>query len=260
MATLSRKQEKPVTNNLVKIKNQLVEAFVKKSNLTALKILFYLAKDCSMTPEAESTKITLNTKQLCEYCNIDEKTLKRNVKQMTETSMSFTDEFGESFMSVIPKAKFNYSGKLEILIFREVLGMVIDVKNKYTTIDAEQIMKLSSKHSVRMLMLLEMIANFHRLEEDPNDSEKKIRIELPKRKIYELEELNLLFGTSYKRLGQFETEILKTVKEELDNTSKLSFLYDIEYDKKPETKGRPKAVRVIIDILERKYVQSKMTY
>lgn len=256
MATLSRKQEKPVANNLVKIKNQLVEAFVKKSNLTALKILFYLAKDCSIVPEADSTKITLNTKQLCEYCNIDEKTLKRNVKQMTETSMSFTDEFGESFMSVIPKAKFNYSGKLEILIFREVLGMVINVKNKYTTIDAEQIMKLSSKHSVRMLMLLEMIANFHRIEKD--EYNRDIRIELPKRKTYELEELNLLFGTFYKRLGQFETEILKTVKEELDNNSKLSFLYEIEYDKKPESKGRPKAVKVTIDVIDRKNYSPKL--
>ena len=170
---------------------------------------------------------------------------------MTETSVSFTDEFGESFMSVIPKAKFNYSGKLEILIFREVLEMVVEVKNKYTTIDAEQIMKLSSKHSVRMLMLLEMIANFHRVEDD-------VRIELPKRKTYELEELNLLFGTSYARLGQFETEILKKVKEELDNNSKLSFLYEIEYDKKPETKGRPKAMRVTIDILERKNYQPSL--
>ncbi len=251
MATLSRKKEKPVTNNLVKIKNSLIEAFVKKSNLTALKILFYLAKDCSMAPEAESTKITLNTKQLCEYCNIDEKTLKRNVKQMTETSVSFTDEFSESFMSVIPKAKFNYSGKLELLMFREVLEMVVEVKNKYTTIDAEQIMKMSHKHSVRMLMLLEMIANFHRVEDG-------VRIELPKRKTYELEELNLLFGTRYPRLGEFEREILKKVKEELDNTSKLSFLYEIEYDKKPETKGRPKAMRVTIDILERKNYQGKL--
>lgn len=251
MATLSRKKEKPTVNNLVKIKNQLIEAFVKKSNLTALKILFYLAKDCSIVPEAESTKITLNTKQLCEYCNIDEKTLKRNVKQMTETSVSFTDEFGESFMSVIPKAKFNYSGKLEILIFREVLGMVVEVKNKFTTIDAKQIMKLSSKHSVRMLMLLEMISNFHRVEDG-------VRIELPKRKTYELEELNLLFGTSYPRLGEFEREILKKVKEELDNNSKLSFLYEIEYDKKPESKGRPKAVRVTIDVIDRKNFQGRL--
>lgn len=251
MATLSRKQEPKVVNNLVKIKNQLIEAFVKNSNLTALKILFYLAKDCKIAPETDSTKITLNTKQLCDYCGIDDKTLKRNVKQMTETSMSFTDEFGESFISVIPKAKFNYSGKLELLMFREVLEMVIDVKNKYTTIDAEQIMKLSSKHSVRMLMLLEMIANFHKIENG-------IRIELPKRKIYELEELNLLFGTSYLRLGQFETEVLKKVKEELDNTSKLTFLYEIEYDKKPETKGRPKAMRVIIDIKEQKNLNPKL--
>lgn len=251
MATLSRKKEKPVTNNLVKIKNSLIEAFVKKSNLTALKILFYLAKDCSIAPDAESTKITLNTKQLCDYCNIDEKTLKRNVRQMTETSISITDEFSESFMSVIPKAKFGYSGKLELLMFREVLEMVVEVKNKYTTIDAKQIMKLGSKHSVRMLMLLEMIANFNRMEDS-------VIIELPKRKYYELEELNLLFGTNYKRLGQFEKEVLEKVKEELDNASKLSFIYEIEYDKKPEAKGRPKAVGVTIDVIERKNYQQKL--
>jgi plasmid replication initiation protein len=242
MATLSRKQPKKI-NNLVKIKNSLVEGFVKSNNLTALKILFYLAKDKNFKIN-DTMVIKLNTKQLCSYCKIDEKTLKRNVKQMTETSISITDEFSESYISVIPKAKFNYSGKLEITMFREILEMVTEVKKQYTTIDAEQIMELGSKHSVRMLMLLEQIKNFHRTDKDENGN--KVRIELPKKKTYELEELNLLFGTKYTRLGEFDRAVLKKVKTELDSNSKTSFEYEIEYDKAPETKGRPKAVRATI--------------
>jgi len=235
MATLKRKKTTAKKSNLVNIKNDLVESFIKSNNLTALKILFFLAYDCISRPE-HLVKISLNTKQLCDYCKINEQTLKRNIKQMQETSISWKDEEGENFVSVIPKARFGFNGVLEIEMFDDILNMIIDVKNKYTTINAEQLMLMTSKHSARMLLLLEMINGFD--------------VHIPKLKKYEFEELNLLFGTKYKRLVEFEREVLKKAKEDLDNNSKISFIYDIMYDKEFNTVGRAKAVGVTIHLID----------
>jgi hypothetical protein len=71
-----------------------------------------------------------------------------------------------------------------------------------------------------------------------------------KRAIYSREILNGIFGTNYKRISQIEQKILKPVKEELDKHSKLSFLMQINYDKAPLSKGRPKAVSVTIDLID----------
>jgi plasmid replication initiation protein len=235
MATLSRKAKPKKKSNLVKIKNDLVESFVRQNNLTALKIIFYLAYDTNTSTDYLA-RIRINTKELCEYCNINLGTLKKNIKKMTETSISWKDEKAEHFVCVIPRARFDYGGYLEIEMYQDILDMIIGVKNKYTTINAEQLMRMKSKHSARMLLLLEMINGFDE--------------HIPKLKRYELEELNLLFGTNYKRLGQFEQEVLKKAKEDLYNNSKLSFVYDINYDKEAHTIGRAKAVAVTIHLID----------
>lgn len=239
MAQISSKTKtaKAIKSDLAKVSNSLVEAFVKKNNLAALKLIFFLARSEIRLPmENGLTAITLNTKDLTEYCKIDIKTLKRNIKQMTETSVSITDDKSESYITVIPYAKFNYNGKMEIRIFKEVMQLISEVKNRFTIIDVKEVMKLTSKHSVRMITILEMIEGFDK--------------HIPKRKYYTLEELNLLFGTDYLRLIELERKILEPVKKELDATSKLSFLYEIRYDKESATVGRAKAVGVTIDLIQ----------
>lgn len=233
MATLSKNKPKK-KSNLVKIKNDLIEAFIKSNNLTALKILFYLAYSCDKKPDYLMT-ITLNTKELCDYCNVNQDTLKKNIRKMTETSISWKDEKAENFVSVIPKAEFGYNGVLKIDIYEDIMNMIIGVKGKYSIVNAEQLMLMKSKHSARMLLLLEMINGFDE--------------HIPKLKKYDLEELNLLFGTNYKRLGQFEQEVLKKAKEDLDTNSKKSFIYDVMYDKENISVGRSKAVGVTIHLI-----------
>ena len=239
MAKLSKniKKEK---QTLVKVHNDLIESFVKKNNIVALKILFYIGYDCKLEELNYLNKITMNTKDLTTFCNIDIKSLKRNLKCMTETSISFVDENSESFMSVIPKVKINYGGNkggsIELEIYKDVLEKIVQVKNKYRNINIEQLMMLRSKHSIRMLLILEYIKGFDK--------------HIAKRKTYDLEELNYMFGTNYVRLVQFEQKILKPILEELNKNSKLSFLYNINYDKDPHSKGRPKAVSITLDLKE----------
>ena len=121
MAQISTRkaEQSPVVKDLAKISNTLIEAFVKQNNLVALKTLFYIARADIKVPTAELATIDIDTESLCKYCNIDLKTLKRNIKQMTETSISIIDEKSESYITVIPKAKFiTGTNKLEIKIFK----------------------------------------------------------------------------------------------------------------------------------------------
>lgn len=89
---------------------------------------------------------------------------------------------------------------------------------------------------MRMLAILNMIAGF-------DD-------EVAKRKRYDLDELNDLFGTKYKRLVDIQKWILEPIKAELDLNSKLSFLHEINFDN--FGKGRPKAVNITIDLIDNK--------
>lgn len=236
MARIStREPQKKEPQQLCKIDNQLIESFVKKGNLPALKILFYIAST-NIEITGDYMKFNLNTKNICETCNIDLKTLKRNVKQMSETSISIIDEKSESYINVLPYIKFGYDGKATLEMRRDILELIKATKNQFIIIDASKIMKLGSKHSVRMLILLEYIKGFDE--------------HVAKRKHYDLEEMNLMFGTKYKRIKQFEAEILVPVKEELDATSRLSFVYEVHKDKTTATVGRAKALGVIIDLVQ----------
>ena len=229
-------QKKSIVNDVAKISNSLIESFVKQNNIVALKTLFYISRSNVAVPSAKMATLSLDTSHLCDYCGIDIKTLKRNIKQMTETSISIVDDVSESYVTVIPKARFiKGTNKLEVDIYKEVLDLVWQVERRFTVIDVKSLMNLSSKHSVRMIQLLEMINGF-------SDT-------AAKRKIYSLSDLNPMFGTNYKRIKQFEAEILLPIKSELDINSKLSFVYQIVFIDNPKGRGRPVADKVQIDLI-----------
>lgn len=235
MAQISTRTSQPTVKDVAQINNSLIESFVKQNNVVALKILFFIARADLRVPNVELATLAIDTDSLCKYCNIEKKTLRRNVRQMTETSISIIDEKSESYISVIPKAKFiSGTNELEIKMFREVLELIWQVEKRFTVIDVKALMNLNSKHSVRMIQLLEMIQGF----------------DGAKRKHYTLEELNLMFDTSYKTFTDFERKILIPVKAELDSNSKLSFLYQTVFKENPKGKGRPIADKIIIDLVQ----------
>ena len=103
-------------------------------------------------------------------------------------------------------------------------------------------MKLQNKHSLRLLPVLFKLSQY-----SPN---------VAKRVSYELEDLNDLFGTKYKRLVEIDRKILASVKEELDAESKLTFVYEIDFVNLG--KGRHKAHKITIDLVEQKNPQGKL--
>lgn len=245
---------KAENKNIAKISNELLECFVKKNNAVGLKILMYIAKASNvgkdeiaeLCEKGMPISISIRTNEFLSYCDMDIKTLKRNVQILNETSISIKDDRTESYINTLPKAEFTFKGFFNVHIYPEIIALIFALDGKFTLIDASQIMKLESKHSIRMLLLLERIANF---------SDKTA-----KRKVFELEDLNLMFGTSYKKFAEFERRVLKPAKEELDKTSKLTFLYEIDKDKIDSKRtGRANCTACTIDLISKTHIQGSLT-
>lgn len=228
--------------DLAKVKDALLEGLVKKNNATAMKIVFYLAKSNIKLSDAfedgEVTQITLSSSNLCEHCDISKKTLERNIEAMQKTSLKFVDDGDKitEYISLVPYAKFEAGkDKFQIKMFNKVLKLVVNVKNKYySPVNVSNLMRLKSKHSLKMIQVLERINNYSK--------------QAGKRKHLNLKELNLLFGVKYTRWSEFERRVLRPTQKELDHRSKLSFIYEANFERKE--KGRPQFRDVTIDLVD----------
>lgn len=165
MKLLKREQEEEL-KDLVQVSNSLVESFVSKSNAVALKMLFYIAKQ-QQKKNGEITTFTLSADDFATYCNLDNKTIRRNIIAMRSTSITFVerDKKGriivEEGIVLVPRSKYDYATKtIEIDIYKKILDLIIEVEERFTTIDVKNVMELESKYSIRMTMILEHIFGF----------------------------------------------------------------------------------------------------
>jgi plasmid replication initiation protein len=226
-----------------KISNTFIESAIQNSNASAIKTIYYLASavekidGLDKMDKDELLVVKINTREMLKYTEMSLPNIKKNMEAMQKTSITFYDDERELIRgrSLIPAYDFYY-GKhtIEVKVFAEIARMIIDVKRNYSMIDTRSLMKFKSKHTLRMLPLLIRITNFSE--------------NVAKRKTYGLGELNGMFGTKYKKLYDVERYVLKPVKEELDAHSKISFVYETNYDHFDA--GRPKAVSITIDVVE----------
>ena len=225
--------------NYMAVSNPLLESFFTKPNAIGLKILFYIAKS-NLNVDLSTQLVTfgVDISNLCKECNTDSRTINRNLKKMVETSISYIEKGQyESHISLIVEAKINFGGYVEITMLPKILKMLLKVKENFTFMDFNNLMRLKIKHSLRMLMLLERINGFGK--------------NIPKRQYYSIDDLNGIFGTNYKTLYNIEQKILKKIKEELDIHSKLTFIYRKKLDKEVATlPGRPSSVGIWLDLIK----------
>ena len=262
-----------------KISNNFLDNTIFKNNTGALKTIFYLStilKDMNLKDKDDESLIDLeiDLKEFISYSMLDERIVKRSVKAMQETSISFitTEELNgkkkvkeELHISLLPMYKIIYGkSKIQLKLFVKIAKLFVDVESNWTYLNTKQFMKLDSKHSIRMLGLLNKIDGYDR----PTDKEYKLkkikdnldlirdypdyaknekleeqnrelsREQLPKVIELTLEDLNSFFGTDYKRWGEFERRVLKPSMEELESKSPLFFWYDAYFQS--TGKGRPK--------------------
>jgi len=226
-----------------KISNTFIESAIQKNTAGAIKTIYYLAsaietiKDIDVMDGDKLITIKMDTRNMLQYTGMSLPDIKRNIKAMQQTSITYIDEEQntETGISLLPYYQFVY-GKhtIEVKVFVKIARQIIDVKRNYSMIDTKSLMKFRSKHTLRLLPILYRISQY-------SDN-------VAKRKTFVLHELNALFGTKYKRLTDIEKYIIKKAKEELDAHSKLSFVYETNFDYFDA--GRPKAVSITIDVIE----------
>lgn len=225
-----------------KISNTFIENVINNNNASAIKTVYYLAtilEDMNLDNYKDNELLTvlIDGKQMLKYTEITMPEIKRNIKAMQETSITFIDENEDIIegMSLLPRYKI-IAGKhkIELDLFSRIAKMVVDVKKNYTFINTKTLMNLKSKHSLRLLPVLNRISQYS--------------TNVAKRKKYYLDDLNDLFGTKYKKLSEIERKILVPVKNELDMNSKLTFIYEVNFENFEV--GRPKATTITIDVID----------
>lgn len=249
-------EQSEAIKDLVKVSNSLVEGFVSKSNAVALKMLFYIAKQ-QHKQSGEITKFTLSADDFANYCNLDHKTIRRNITAMQSTSLTFVEykENGkpklERHIVLIPQAMYDYTAKtIEIDMYKKILDLIVEVEERFTTIDVKNVMELESKYSVRMTMILEQMFGF---KGNPEHWDVK------QQKTFTLDELNGMFDTQYKNFTDFERKVLKPTKAEMDDKSEISFSYVINKGyNSPLDRGRPKALDCTIKLKQNKNRQRRL--
>jgi len=228
------------------IANTFIENAITKSNLSALKTIYYLSTilekvDMEKMKDEKIIGIHIDKREMLKYTEMSAPSVYKTVKKMQETSITFVDKKDGVIegMALLPRYKFVPNKNIvELDLYVRVAKMIIDVKKNYTPMNTKEIMKLRKPHSVRMLALLNMISGYKDRDGNP----------LPKRTTMDLQALNDFFGVNLKSWGELERSILKPVKEELDSHSTKSFIYESNYENLG--RGRPSFKDVTIDLID----------
>jgi hypothetical protein len=239
-----------------RISNNFINSAILDLNKNALKTVFYLS---TILDKFDFTKpmdtVEIDLREMFKHTGITAEIVKNNLKAMQKTSITFANEKEEieEFIVLIPRIEFFYGkNKVKIDIYSKIAKLIIDVKDNYsyTPMNIKAILDLSNKHSFRLLPILNMISRFDCTKVDGSKSN------IPKRKTYRLVDMNDMFGTNYKSFYDLEKKILIPVKEELDSSSSLTFIYEVNTEKLGA--GRPKAISITIDVIEQNHYQGKL--
>ena len=227
-----------------KISNNFIDNTLHNSSLGALKIVYYLStvlKDFDYNKDLNT--LMIDTKTMLEYTELTLQDIKRNLKKLQETTISFINEKEnwEEYIALLPRVKIHLGRKrkIEIDIYSKIARLVLEVVDNYTFIDTKELMRLKFKHSIRLLPFLKTILGY------------KV-----KQKTLILSDLNDFFGTSYKRYIDIERKILLQAKEELDNNSNLTFDFEMNFEQIGKAKSR--IVSITIIPIEKKSSKNKM--
>ena len=238
-------KEKPLyLPKTLELANSLFLAFIKKNNLVGLKLCILLSGARGQIEYDKDNRVKFEVEKLCDLLQISNRQLSANMKKVLEINFAFIDKEGNAGATV-PIHSYQYKKRnkeIYIEVSSQAKALFTELgKGKYSfsSANANNLMNLKHKHSIRMQLLLEQINNF-----DEN---------IAKRKRYTLKQLNGYFGVNHRSYYEFEKSILKPVQKEINSSSKLGFIYEI-IDDKPSGTGRPKIKEVIIDLIEKKII------
>jgi len=232
---IKKKKELYLPKNL-ELANNLFQAFIQNNNTLGLKIAIVLSGAKSQIKYDEDNRVKLDVDKLCELIKCTRKELSTNLKKTTDIFFRYVTAKGNAG-GTHPIHTYEYANNNKALILeisspaKAIFTELGKGQYAFSKANADNLMSLKHKHSLRMQMLLELINNF----------------DTAKRKHFTLEELNGYFGTKYKRYIDLDRKILTPVKEEIDRNSKLTFSYEFSTIK--QEKGQPKINEVVIDLV-----------
>ena len=221
----------------LELANNLFQAFIQKNNIIGLKIAIILSGAKSQIKYNENNQVKLDVDKLCEIIKCTRKELSTNLKKTTDIFFRYVTAEGNAG-GTHPIHTYEYANNNKALILeisspaKEIFTKLGKGQYSFSKANADNLMSLRHKHSLRMQMLLELISNFDTV----------------KRKRFTLEEMNGYFGVNYANYYELDRKILKPVKEEIDRNSKLTFIYEFSTIK--QTKGQPKINEVVIDLIK----------
>ncbi len=236
------------TINIAQISNPFLEAFTRNNDLVSFKVLLYIAKakidktiNIKKLEDKQTYKVQLKLVDVSKYLNLDIRTIRNAISKLNATSINYrrivNGKDKETFINLLPAGEINYTDDtLDVWVFGELLKQIY-ATTKYSYVQTKNFIELTSKHSIRMLLLLERINNFSE--------------NVAKRKRYELDELNNIFGTKAKNYSDFEKRVFQPAKKDLDKYSNISFEY-LKNKDKIKTRGRARIVGITIDLIKNK--------
>jgi len=235
------KQKEGKAKPIQKVSNSFIENVIHHSNVTALKTIWYLSSILEEIEEnREMITLTIDLRKMLNYTNLNAQDIRQNFKNMQKTSITFIneEEEWEEHITLIPRVEFIWGKNIiKLDLYPKIAKLIIDVKENYSFINTSELMKLKTKHSLRLLPILH-----------------KIQINTPERqKTYQLDDLNELFGTNYKNLTDIERNILLPAKEEFKKQNLNSFHHEINFDNLG--KGRPKAISITLELIDKNIFQ-----
>lgn len=216
-----------IENDKAFISNELITAiFHKKGSFTAIQLLIYIASrdEANTIKKGEYYHIKIDLIDFIERHNTKKTTLYTHLDNIQKTIVTFYDKKDKKLwekISLISKQEKITRNIIQIDMHEKIYSKIKESEN-FSILNSTNFQNNLSFNSLRVLLLCGMINNY----------------DTP-RKEFNLEELNFLFDTNYKRLIDFERQVLLKAKVELDDESNLSF----EIDKIEDlgiSKGRPK--------------------
>lgn len=227
------------------VSNDFVHSIVRNNNNITVKLLFMLVYENNITRDNKISTLTIDIKKIKHNLDLDFHNLRRNIKQIQKTIITIKSKKNITDLSLITKCVYDYDKQMiQIDVYNEILSELYQLKNKYTIIDLDNLFKLNNKHSIKFIQILENINSYDTF--------------IPKVKEFTNLELNSLFGTNYKGFREIERAIINPIKNELDELSNLSFIYDVIYDVDVSRSGRKPIIGIKIYLKENKRRQLKM--